>query len=95
MVICTKSEGTKSRAKWWRWVECGGDPLGIEGCVGWGGWGWGLQNCCRWLLEMPEIPGGWYCGRLVIGVGGAKEFEVLLHGVEFRSHRSWNLNEIN
>ena len=45
-----------------------------------------LQSCCRWLLEMPEIPGGWYCGRLVIGVGGAKEFENLFHGVEFSSH---------
>ena len=86
-MICTKSEGTKSRAKWWGWVECGGDPLGIEGCVGWG-WRVGdLQNYCRWVLEMPEVAGGWFCGRWVVGVGGAKEFEVLFHGVGFRSHR--------
>ena len=88
-MICTKSEGTKSGVKWWGWVEYGGDPLGIEGCVGWGWLGLvgNLQSYCRCLLEMPEFPIGWYCGRWVVGIGGAMEFEDLFHGVEFRSHR--------
>ena len=38
--MCTNSKGTKSGAKWWGWVECGGDPLGRGGCVGWGWLGW-------------------------------------------------------
>ena len=36
---------------------------------------------------MPEVAGGWYCGRWVVGVGGAMEFEVLFNGVEFLFQR--------
>lgn len=88
MVICTKSEGTKSRAKWWGWVECGCDPLGIEGCVGWGWLGLvgNLQDYCRCLLEMPEVAGGWFCGRWVDGVGGALEPGNWSGGIEFSIH---------
>lgn len=55
--------------------------------MGWLGLVGNLQDYCRWLPEMPEVVGGWFCGRLVIGVGEVKEFEDLFHGVGFRSHR--------
>ena len=58
------------------------DVLGGGGELG------NLQNYCRCLLEMPEFPIGWYCGRWVVGVGGAKEFENLFHGLGFGTQRS-------
>jgi hypothetical protein len=58
MVTCTKSEGTKSKANCCRWVECGGDPLGFEGCVGVvgvGGWEWCGCGAGRFVKMVGEF----------------------------------------